>query len=352
MNKKLLPTPYALPPTRYTLYFIRYTLCAIIIAVVAGCAAPYKKPTGDYFWPSPPDPPKIKWVDQWSNRYDFGGPNPILTFLLGEERVEMLKRPSGVVADSAGNVYAADSDLSIIFVFDIERNTLRFLGEGVFSAPIGLAIDNKKGVIYVTDSKQDKVVGIDKNRGNVVMNIGAPGEFKNPSGVAFDEERGRLYVSDSQNHFIKVYDNNGKFLFTIGKRGVEDGEFNFPSYIAFKNGKLYVSDTLNYRVQIFDSDGKFLKKFGKIGDAPGFFSRPKGIGVDSEGHIYVVDAAFNNFQIFDEDGQLLLWVGHTGEEPGGMSLPSGLYIDHADRIYLSDTFNRRVQVFQYLKEKK
>jgi len=333
-------------------YILRYTLYAILLAVVAGCAAPPLKPTGDFYWPPPPDPPRIKWLTWWSSEYDFGRPSPILTFLIGEEGRAGLRRPNGVVADSAGNVYVADSDQRVIIVFDIERNTLRFLGEGLFYSPVALAIDNRNGVLYVTDTKQNSVVGIDKKTGRVVMNFGAPGELKRPAAIAFDEERGRIYISDTKEHHIKVYDRNGKYLFTIGKRGGGEGEFNFPTHISFKHGKLYVNDSMNYRVQILDPDGRFLKQFGKLGDAPGQFSRPKGIDVDSEGHIYVVDTAFNNFQIFDENGQLLLWVGHTGaRDPGGFQLPSGLYIDQQDRIYVADTFNRRVQVFQYLKEK-
>jgi DNA-binding beta-propeller fold protein YncE len=334
-----------LPASRYTLY-------AILFAVVAGCATsgPPPKPTGEFYWPAPPDTPKVKWVTQWSGSYDFDKPNPLLTFLIGEERGENLSRPGGVLADSAGNVYVAESDRGVIFVFDVEKNTLNFLGQGTFTAPVALAIDNKAGVLYVTDTKQDKVIGIDKRSGQVVVNIGAPGEFQNPAGLAFDEEKEKLYVSDSKAHYIRVYEKNGKYLYTIGKRGYGDGEFNYPGYLAFSRGKLYVTDTLNYRVQIFDADGKFLKKFGKIGDSPGLFSRPKGIGVDSEGNIYVVDAAFGNFQVFDADTQLLLWVGHAGRDAGGMNLPSGLYVDRQDRIYVSDTFNRRIQVFQYLKQ--
>ena len=72
--------------------------------------------------------------------------------------------------------------------------------------------------------------------------------------------------------------------------------------------------------------------------------------MDSDGNIYLVDAAFNNFQIFNDDGQLLLWVGNTGVSPGEFYLPSGLYVDKSDKIYISDTFNRRIQVFQYLKQ--
>jgi DNA-binding beta-propeller fold protein YncE len=335
-----------------------YTIMSFLVLLlfVIGCAtspsAP-EQPTGEYVWPPPPATPRIKWLTQWSNRYDFGKPSKTMEFLIGKERVESLRRPNGVVSDLAGIVYVADSETHVIFVFDEEKKTLRFLGMGTLAAPIGLAIDNKRGIIYASDAGLKKVFGFDKNSGRVTIILGAPGEFVAPSGMVFDEERDRLYVADARNHIVKVYDKDGRPLLSIGKRGDADGEFNFPSYLALdRNGRLYVVDSFNFRVQIFDPDGKFLKKFGRLGDAPSCFSRPNGIGIDSEGHIYVVDASFNNFQIFDEEGRLLLWIGNGGRKPGEFYLPSGMYIDKKDRIYISDTFNRRVQVFQYLKEKK
>jgi DNA-binding beta-propeller fold protein YncE len=336
---------------------IRYALYVLLI-LLCGCAttqpAAYKKPTGEYVWPPPPAAPRIKWLTEWSSRYDFGGePSKLLTFLVGRERVEKLNRPNGVVADSAGNVYVADSAYHIIFVFDQEKKALRFLGLGTLAGPVGLAIDDKRGVLYVSDARLKKVFGFDKNDGRTIMVLGGPGEFESPAGMVFDDVRDRLYLADTRNHVVKVYDKDGRPLFTIGKRGNGDGEFNFPSYLALdRDGRLYVVDSFNFRVQIFDPEGKFLKKFGSLGDASGYFSRPAGIGVDSDGHIYVVDASFNNFQIFNQDGKLLLWIGNVGRNPGEFYLPSGMYIDKRDRIYVSDTFNRRVQVFQYLAEKK
>ena len=84
-------------------------------------------------------------------------------------------------------------------------------------------------------------------------------------------------------------------------------------------------DSMNFRVQIFDPDGKFLRVFGKLGDSFGQFARPKGIGVDSEGHVYVVDSAFNNVQIFDETGRLLLFLvglGTRGASSGFLRVSS------------------------------
>ncbi|RJQ19725.1 MAG: 6-bladed beta-propeller [Nitrospiraceae bacterium] len=345
---KLRPTtPYSLPPPPSLLL-----LLVLLAVLLAGCAAPPTKPVGEYFWPPKPETPRIKWLTQWSNRYDFGAPNPIISFFIGEERTETLRRPTSVVADSAGSIYVADGEQGLVFVFDQEKKALRFLGEGILAGPVGVAMDNKRGIVFVSDSRLDKIFGIDKNTGNLLMSIGAPKEFSNPSGMVYDEESERLYVSDTQNHAIRVFDRDGKLLLKFGSRGFEDGEFNFPSYLALDaKGRLFVVDTLNFRVQIFDREGKFINKFGKLGDASGTFTRPYGVGVDSEGHVYVVDSAFNNFQIFEENGGVfLLNIGNAGRKPGEFYLPQGMYIDKQDRIYIADTLNHRVQVFQYLKE--
>ena len=116
---------------------------------------------------------------------------------------------------------------------------------------------------------------------------------------------------------------DGSTVRTIGKRGGEPGEFNFPTNLFVDTqGRLYVADTLNFRIQIFDPDGKLLSAFGTLGDTPGSLNRPKGVGVDSEGHIYVADTSFNNFQIFDQNGQLLLFVGAVGQRARRV-LPAG-----------------------------
>lgn len=338
---------------KYCLFFL-----ILILASFFGCAtnAPspdtQQKPTGEYVWPPPPASPKIKWVTQWSDRYDFGKPSQVMEFLIGKERIEKLRRPSGIAVDNAGSIYVADPEIRTIFVFDVQKSSLRFLGMGTMAGPIGLAIDNKRNVLFVSDSRLDKVFAFNKITGDLLLTIGGPGEFKNPSGLAYDEQREKLYVADTQNHVIKVFDKDGRHMSTIGSRGNENGEFNFPSYLALDSaGRLFVVDSFNFRVQIFSPEGKYVKQFGQLGDSSGYFTRPQGIGIDSDGNIYVVDTAFNNFQIFNEEGRLLLWIGNPGRKPGEFYLPAGLFIDNQDKIYVTDTFNRRVQVFQYLSDK-
>jgi DNA-binding beta-propeller fold protein YncE len=87
-----------------------------------------------------------------------------------------------------------------------------------------------------------------------------------------------------------------------------------------------------------------------MGNTPGTFSRPKGVASDSDGNIYVIDALFDNIQVFDRQGRLLMDFGEHGNGIGAFWLPTAIYIDPNDSIYVSDSGNRRIQVFQYLKE--
>ena len=106
---------------------------------------------------------------------------------------------------------------------------------------------------------------------------------------------------------------------------------------------------MNFRVQVFNEDGRLLSTFGRLGDGSGDFDKPKGIAVDSAGHIYVVEGINDVVQIFDDEGKLLLAFGGSGFGEGQFWLPSGIAIAN-DVVYVADSANRRVQMFEYLKE--
>ncbi len=205
-------------------------------------------------------------------------------------------------------------------------------------------------MVFVADSTLKRVFGYGLD-GELAIAIGHEGELEAPSGLAVDRGADRVYVADAGKHQVLAYSTrDGALVSTLGKRGGEPGEFNYPTNLSVDaQGHLYVADTLNFRIQVFDREGKVLHVFGELGDSPGRLNRPKGVAVDSEGHIYVADSSFNNFQMFDQEGQLLLFVGKGGSLAGEFSLPAGLYIDDQDRIYVADQGNSRVQVFQYVK---
>ncbi len=320
-----------------------------------GCA-PKKSQEVRIIMPPPPEEPKLFYVGSFRGEADFKD-TKVLDVLIGEESKGIGKnlfKPYGVAAVN-DTVYVTDTAMGLVFVIDRKNKKVTFLGDrppGKLALPVSIAL-GKNDTIYVSDSKLKKVFGYRKN-GALFFALGEKGELRRPSGIAINKRLNRIYIVDTKSHNIKVYDlKDGNLLFEFGKRGIGEGEFNFPTNIAIdpRNDNVAVVDTQNFRVQIFDKDGGFLTKFGRLGDKPGMFARPKGIGIDSEGHIYVSDAAFNNVQIFDDKGTVLLYFGGAGFGPSKFYLPAGVFVDENDRIYIVDSFNARVQIFQYVSER-
>lgn len=308
----------------------------------------------DIVWPEPPAQPRIKYIDTFTSGKDFKKSSIVSEVALGAEGNLFLKKPMGVHVDHNGRILVTDTGTANILIWDpIREDATSFSDQGskAFFKPISLTTDST-GRIFVTDSQADKV-GVFDPEYKLIAYLDPEIPFKQPSGITLNEKTNRLYVTDTHNHFIAVFELDSlNFLKTIGKRGKEEGQFNFPSHIDTDSaGNLYVVDTMNARVQIFDSEGNFMRAFGQFGDVIGMFARPKGIALDSEDHIYVVDAAFNNVQIFNQDGEPLLSFSGFGSDRGQLILPAGIDIDPEDFIYVVDSWNQRVVKFEYLGEK-
>jgi DNA-binding beta-propeller fold protein YncE len=236
-----------------------------------------------------------------------------------------------------------------VFVFDKPAGKLEVWemahGDVHFVNPIGIA-QGARNEILVADSELKSVFRLDRD-GNPVGEFGHD-ILERPTGLARDAQRGRIFVADTRAHDIKVFDDDGKLINVIGQRGEGDGEFNFPTHLAFVAGKLYVTDTMNSRIQIFDADGNFIAKFGKLGLNVGNLVRPKGLAVDSASNIYVIESLYDNLLVFDNKGRTLMALGGSGKEIGEFYLPSGVWIDRDDQVYIADMYNGRITVLQFL----
>ncbi len=332
----------------------------LVMVILTGCSTKTVEVKPNIVFPSYPDEPKIVYLDTYKGGVsaEDNSLGSALDIFLGEEKggrgESNIIKPYGVGLQN-GKVYAADTGSDAVFIMDEKSKEVEFLGtkaRGRLASPVSIAFDSN-GTVYVSDSRQKTIQGYN-NKGKLIFVLGGRLEFTHPTGIAINKKLNRLYVVDTKMHLFKAFDiETKKHLFTTGKRGKGDAEFNFPTNIAVdqRNGNVVIVDTQNFRVQIFDKDGNFIRRFGKIGDKPGMFARPKGVGIDTEGHIYVTDAAFNNIQIFDDTGQLLLYFGGAGYTPATFRLIAGIYIDENDKIVIADGFSGRVQTFQYLSEK-
>gem|GEM_PF-247631 len=276
----------------------------------------------------------------------------LLDAVVGEPTLHKLADPYSVVTDSRGRIIVTDPGAGGIHIFDFTRHKYKFIShrkdkDGIVS-PQCVAVDAGDN-IYVTDSYSGKIFVFDANGKfrRVIGSIKGEGYFKRPTGIAVDSQAGRIYVSDTLRDQIYVLDIDGHVVRMIGRRGSGDGEFNFPTELRLQGNDLFVVDAMNFRVQVLDRSGKFQYAVGTVGDGMGQLFRPKGIGVDSEGHLYVVDGLRGIVQVFDRQGRLLYYFGQPGTGFGDLSLPAGLFIDRSDRVFVVDSYDRRVQAFQY-----
>ncbi len=333
--------------------FFRVCIYITVLVLFSACA-PKNQEKIKIVIPPPPSEPKVFYEVSYRGDISFAKRSALDAFI-GEEisfTRKNLVKPYGVSA-YGDSVYVSDTAVAVVFDINEKLKKVSLIGAdspGKLSLPVGIAIDDYAN-IYVCDSKQASIVVYDKNK-KLVNAFGGRLELVKPAGISINNKDKILYVVDTKAHNIKAYSLDGELLFTFGKRGKAEGEFNFPTNIAVdrRNGNIVIVDTQNFRVQVFDKNGKFIRKFGKLGDKPGMFARPKGIGVDSDGNIYVADSAFNNIQVFNEKGELLIFFGSSGKFIGQFSLIAGVYIDKYDRIYIVDSFNRRVQIYQYMSE--
>jgi len=313
-----------------------------------------KSAESELVWPAPPQSPKIRYLESFSSSEDVAAEKgffgKIVEFIIGPDDVVDLVKPMGVAVSSTGKVYVADAAGKRIHIFDKQGqkyDSIDGVGGVQFGLPIQITIDNDDS-IYVADGLLRKVFKFTRE-GQFVRSF-SDKTLQRPTGVAVDSERQLLFVVDTPAHNVKVFSLiDGLVKGVIGKRGADDGTFNFPGFAATDaSGALYVTDGMNKKIRLFGADQKYRRSIGKPGDGSGSFSSPKGVAVDSDGHVYVTDVAFDNIQIFDKEGQLLLSFGASGQHLGAFWMPTGLFIDKNDRIYVADSYNKRIQVFQYL----
>jgi len=279
--------------------------------------------------------------------------NHVVDFVAGEPDYHGLVRPYSVVTDSRGRVIVTDPGASGIHIFDFQQQKYKFVsrlgGRDPLQSPQCVAVDRDDN-IYTTDSESGKIFVFDRTGKfqHVIGSLkGGEGYFKRPTGIAVDSAAQRIYVTDTLRNKIYVLDMRGSIVQTMGKTGQGDGEFNFPTELRLQGQDLIVVDAMNFRIQVLDRSGAFQFAIGSEGQERGQLFRPKGIGVDSEGHIYIVDGLNSIVQVFDREKNLLYYFGGRGAELGDFELPAGLFIDGADRVFVVDSYNHRIQEFQY-----
>jgi DNA-binding beta-propeller fold protein YncE len=188
------------------------------------------------------------------------------------------------------------------------------------------------------DALGKKVLHFDE-KGVLLNSFADPANLSIPVDVWVDETTEDVYVADGTYSRIVVFNQFGKAIRAIGRRGTGPGRFRAITAMTAGLDGLYVTDRLELPVQVITKNGDFKYSFGER-----LQTFPTSVAVDEHQLVFVSDKSDNTIRVY-ENGDLVATVGGGGAAPGRFRLISDLWVN-GDSLYVADTNNRRVQVFK------
>jgi len=294
---------------------------------------------------------------------------------------------TGVAVDRAGNVYFTAG--SKVCLRNPDGEISLFAGSGAYgyfgdggpattadlNAPSGLLLDSA-GNLYIADYFNSRVRKVSADgkintvAGNGAFSYSGDGgaatsaALNRPTAIALDTA-GNLFIADSANNRIRMVAPNGIISTvagngTLGFRGVGGAataaQLSGPGGVAVdSSGNLYIADTNNNRILKVGSDGKINTIAGEIasgysGDgglataAQLFF--PQGVVVDSLGNVLIADGHNSRIRKVDKNGIITTIAGNPGAPyiagDGGPAVaaqlgnPEAITFDYAGNLYIAD----------------
>lgn len=248
-------------------------------------------------------------------------------------------------------------------VFRVDPATLLpTSGFPVDGRPLGIAY--RGGRVFVGNATRGTVDVFGRN-GRWRSSFGR-GLLSDPKDLAVDGKRGLLFVVDGRTRRVTVFDLKGRFLYAFGGWGFGPGDLQNPTAIALDPGReeVLVSDYGDLSgagpgpaVKIFTYAGTFLDEISGSGGGGGMlggwfgggegFSRPQGLAVDGKGRVFLADALLGQILIYDRStGERLGTLGEYGTGPGRLLLPLDVAIGRKGDVFATSSQDGRVELFR------
>jgi hypothetical protein len=86
----------------------------------------------------------------------------------------------------------------------------------------------------------------------------------------------------------------------------ENQFFRYPMDIVIgKNALIYICDFGNHRIQVFDENGVYKRTIGRRGQGPADLLNPHRLAMDMHGNLIVVDQAYYRIQVLTPEGKYI-----------------------------------------------
>lgn len=298
-----------------------------------------------------------------------------------------LLRPGGLVYDTQGNLFFAESGNHLIRRLDPQGTLTTVVGTGIqgFSGDAGPAtqaqLDSPQAValdpagdLFVADTHNQRIRRVDALTQTITTIAGtgvagfsgddAPAvsaRLASPTALAVTSGS-LLYIADSANHRIRCVDLPSGNIATIAGTGIQgftgDGgsalaaSLNTPAGIAIDaGGNLYIADTGNHRVRRVDARTHIISTIAG-GTPSSALLRPENLALIPSG-LLIADAASQRVLQLDlTSGTLSPFAGNGTQAflgDGGpastatLDSPSAAALSPAGVIAIADTGNQRIR---------
>lgn len=214
----------------------------------------------------------------------------------------LLSSPTFIAIENNLNLYISDAGNQRISVFDTRLNYANEYDltdaddPSKFGHPSGLRI-NEYGELWVADVDKS-LIWIFNNIGAVVRSIGGVestgGFLLSPAGMIEDND-GRVLVCDEGNSVVKIYDGIGLYLDEFWTDGMDN-----PSGIAIDgNQNIWVVDSDPAGLHCFDPEGNWLFSYGASGQSGDLnMQEPVDLTITLENLLIVSDRGNNRMLVY------------------------------------------------------
>ncbi len=264
-----------------------------------------------------------------------------------------LRYPKGIELGPDGLLYVVDHGNRRVAVFSPDGAAVEEIAAGVLSVNGDPAMDpsawglgiGPDGAVYIADTWNHRVLKyVNGERVWSTGSFGQPvsatddlGLFYGPRDVAVGPD-GLIYVTDTGNKRIIVLDAAGTPVRAVGGSGVQLGQFNEPTSLAFdpQTGDLYVADIWHYRIQRFDRNLSPVAEWPVEGWSSQEAAHKAYIAVGPGGIVVVSDPAANLVWVYDRDGKVLGTLDVVSDARG-LNQPIGVAVDDQGRVYVASS---------------
>jgi len=290
---------------------------------------------------------------------------------------------AAVAVDSAGNVYLADEDNSVIRKITASTGIISTIAVSSLSLtyPSGLAVDST-GNLYISNTSNSQVDKVAAGTGAVTVyagngNYGYSGdggaatsaELEEPAGLWLDASQ-NLYIADEGANVIRKVTALTGVISTVAGNGTGgfagDGgaaisaELSYPvGVVGNTAGALYIVDESNNRLRAVNTSGAISTIAGNglnspISSGVSALTQPLltpylgAVVKDSSGNLYFTDSGNNIVRKISTSGVITTvagngTAGYSGDgkaaTSAALSEPLGLALDSAGNLYIADTNN-------------